>query len=216
MNISDPIADMLTRIRNAQLVGQLDVRMPASGLKAAIAQVLKDEGYIEDFAVRDEGIKRELRIGLKYYAGRPVIERLERINRTLQLIPPENLEGSNVMLRPVKVLFITPSQPIERIAEDLASADVAILTGDITNFGDPPDAFAVVEAADKIELQPQVRKARERLADACDALAASFFCGALVYFFMPDFVVGRWDDVGFLAWSLASGGALFWYRRRHG
>jgi len=46
------------------------------------------------------------------------------------------------------------------------------------------------------------------------ALAASFFCGALVYFFMPDFVVGRWDDVGFLAWSLASGGALFWYRRR--
>ena len=48
------------------------------------------------------------------------------------------------------------------------------------------------------------------------ALTASFFCGALVYFFMPDFVVGRWDDVCFLAWSLASGGALFWYRRRQG
>ncbi|OFZ96586.1 MAG: 30S ribosomal protein S8 [Betaproteobacteria bacterium RIFCSPLOWO2_02_67_12] len=81
MSMSDPIADMLTRIRNAQVVGQIDVQMPASNLKAAIAQVLKDEGYIEDFAVRDEGVKRELRIGLKYYAGRPVIERLERVSK---------------------------------------------------------------------------------------------------------------------------------------
>ena len=55
--------------------------MPASKLKSAIAQVLKDEGYIEDFALRDDGVKKELRIGLKYYAGRPVIERLERVSK---------------------------------------------------------------------------------------------------------------------------------------
>ena len=81
MSMSDPIADMLTRIRNAQMVGQVDVKMPASKLKAAIAQVLKDEGYIEDFAVREDGTRQELRIGLKYYAGRPVIERLERVSK---------------------------------------------------------------------------------------------------------------------------------------
>jgi len=80
MSMSDPIADMLTRIRNAQMVGHVEVSMPSSGLKASIARVLKDEGYIEDFAVRDDGAKKELRIGLKYYAGRPVIERLERIS----------------------------------------------------------------------------------------------------------------------------------------
>jgi small subunit ribosomal protein S8 len=81
MSMSDPIADMLIRIRNAQLVGHTEVAMPASKLKAAIAQVLKDEGYIDDFALRDDGPKRELRIGLKYYAGRPVIERLERVSK---------------------------------------------------------------------------------------------------------------------------------------
>jgi small subunit ribosomal protein S8 len=81
MSMSDPISDMLTRIRNAQTVGHPEVSMPASRLKSAIAKVLKDEGYIEDFAVRDEGPKRELRIGLKYYAGRPVIERLERVSK---------------------------------------------------------------------------------------------------------------------------------------
>jgi small subunit ribosomal protein S8 len=85
MSMSDPIADMLVRIRNAQLVGHTEVVMPASKLKASIAQVLKDEGYIEDFALRDEGgkagAKKELRIGLKYYAGRPVIERLERVSK---------------------------------------------------------------------------------------------------------------------------------------
>ena len=84
MSMSDPIADMLIRIRNAQLVGHAEVAMPASKLKASIAQVLKDEGYIEDFAVRDkadEAAKKELHIGLKYYAGRPVIERLERVSK---------------------------------------------------------------------------------------------------------------------------------------
>ena len=81
MSMTDPIADMLTRIRNAQMVGHLDVGMPHSRLKLSIAQVLKDEGYVEDFAVRDNGNHKELRIGLKYYAGRPVIERLERISK---------------------------------------------------------------------------------------------------------------------------------------
>ena len=84
MSMSDPISDMLTRIRNAQLIGHAEVSMPASRLKASIAQVLKDEGYIEDFALREKGGdkgKKELAIGLKYYAGRPVIERLERVSK---------------------------------------------------------------------------------------------------------------------------------------
>ena len=81
MSMTDPIADMLTRIRNAQMVGQVEVGMPCSKLKVSIAQVLKDEGYVEDFAVRENGPKRELRIGLKYYAGRPVIERIERVSK---------------------------------------------------------------------------------------------------------------------------------------
>lgn len=81
MSMSDPIADMLTRIRNAQAVDKAAVRMPSSKLKIAIAQVLKDEGYIDDFAVQDEGGKHELEISLKYYAGRPVIERIERVSR---------------------------------------------------------------------------------------------------------------------------------------
>ena len=80
MGMTDPIADMLTRIRNAQMVGQIEVKMPASKLKAAIASVLKDEGYIEDFAVHEDGTMQELRIALKYYAGRPVIEKIERVS----------------------------------------------------------------------------------------------------------------------------------------
>ena len=81
MSMSDPIADMLTRIRNAQAVEKSSVAMPASKIKTAIAQVLKDEGYIDAFAVRTEGGKSELEISLKYYAGRPVIERIERVSR---------------------------------------------------------------------------------------------------------------------------------------
>lgn len=81
MSMSDPIADMLTCIRNAQRVDKTEVVVPSSKLKVAIAQVLKDEGYIEGFAVQPNEGKPELRIGLKYYAGRPVIERLERVSR---------------------------------------------------------------------------------------------------------------------------------------
>lgn len=81
MSMSDPVADMLTRIRNAQLSEKQAVAIPASKLKAAIAKVLKDEGYIEDFAVRQNEGKPLLEISLKYYAGRPVIEKIERISR---------------------------------------------------------------------------------------------------------------------------------------
>jgi small subunit ribosomal protein S8 len=81
MSMSDPIADMLTRIRNAQSVDKAVVSMPSSKIKVAIAQVLKDEGYIDGFAVRTEDGKNHLEIALKYYAGRPVIERIERVSR---------------------------------------------------------------------------------------------------------------------------------------
>lgn len=81
MSMSDPIADMLTRIRNAQGVNKTSVVMPSSKLKVAIARVLKDEGYIENFAVAADAGKPVLSIELKYYAGRPVIERIERVSR---------------------------------------------------------------------------------------------------------------------------------------
>ena len=81
MSMSDPIADMFTRIRNAQMVAKQSVSMPSSKLKVAIANVLKDEGYIEGFDIKSDGAKAELKVQLKYYAGRPVIERLERISR---------------------------------------------------------------------------------------------------------------------------------------
>ena len=81
MSMSDPIADMLTRIRNAQMVDKPVATMPSSKLKVAIAQVLKDEGYIDGFSVRANDGKPELDIALKYYAGRPVIERIERVSR---------------------------------------------------------------------------------------------------------------------------------------
>lgn len=81
MSMTDPIADMLTRIRNGQMAEKATVTMPSSKIKAAIAGVLKDEGYIEGFAVRQVDGKPQLDIALKYYAGRPVIEKLERVSR---------------------------------------------------------------------------------------------------------------------------------------
>ncbi len=78
--MSDPIADMLTRIRNAQMVGKATVSMRASKLKASIASVLKDEGYIVDYSV-ETGPKAQLMITLKYYQGRPVIEEINRVSR---------------------------------------------------------------------------------------------------------------------------------------
>jgi small subunit ribosomal protein S8 len=81
MSMTDPIADFLTRIRNGQMAGKTEVAAPASRLKLALAKVLKEEGYIEDFVVADQGEKPTVTVRLKYYQGRPVIERLERVSR---------------------------------------------------------------------------------------------------------------------------------------
>jgi len=82
MSMSDPISDMLTRIRNAQMAEKTTVMMPSSKLKVAIAEVLKDEGYVDGFSViKGDGGKATLEIGLKYYSGRPVIEKIQRISR---------------------------------------------------------------------------------------------------------------------------------------
>ena len=82
MSMSDPIADMLTRIRNAQMAEKSNVKMPFSNVKKAIAQVLVDEGYIDGMSVvGEDGKKPELELSLKYYSGRPVIEKIERVSR---------------------------------------------------------------------------------------------------------------------------------------
>ena len=81
MSMSDPIADMFTRIRNAQAVDQALVRMPSSKLKVSIASVLKQEGYIDDYKVIEGEGKFNLEIELKYYAGQPVIDKIERVSK---------------------------------------------------------------------------------------------------------------------------------------
>jgi small subunit ribosomal protein S8 len=81
MSMSDPIADMLTRIRNAQMAEKVTVTMPSSKLKVALAKVLQDEGYVDGFKVVANDGKPTLEIGLKYYADRPVIEKLQRVSR---------------------------------------------------------------------------------------------------------------------------------------
>jgi small subunit ribosomal protein S8 len=80
--MSDPISDMLTRIRNGQMAEKVTVVMPSSKIKAAIAEVLKDEGYVEGYTVtKGDGGKSTLEIALKYYSGRPVIEQIQRVSR---------------------------------------------------------------------------------------------------------------------------------------
>ncbi|MGC1460396.1 MAG: 30S ribosomal protein S8 [Steroidobacteraceae bacterium] len=81
MSMTDPIADLLTRIRNGQTARKPEVSMASSKLKTAIARVLKEEGYVADVRLEAEGQKTTLTIGLKYYDGRPVIDRLERVSR---------------------------------------------------------------------------------------------------------------------------------------
>ena len=81
MSMTDPIADFLTRIRNGQLSGKPEIAAPSSRIKLALAKVLKDEGYIEDFAVDGDSGKPTVKVRLKYYQGRPVIDRLERVSR---------------------------------------------------------------------------------------------------------------------------------------
>jgi small subunit ribosomal protein S8 len=81
MTINDPIGDFLTRIRNGQQARKRSVSSPSSTVKEAIAAVLKDEGYIADYAVAAEGPKKIITVTLKYYQGKPVIERLERVSK---------------------------------------------------------------------------------------------------------------------------------------
>ena len=81
MSMTDPIADMLTRIRNGQKARKVAVAMPSSSAKVGVAQVLKDEGYITDFSTADEGAKSELTVELKYFEGTPVIESLQRVSK---------------------------------------------------------------------------------------------------------------------------------------
>lgn len=81
MSMQDPVADMLTRIRNAQMSGKKTVSMPASNLKLSVAKVLQDEGYIASADVQEVEGKKSLNIGLKYFEGRPVIAEIDRISR---------------------------------------------------------------------------------------------------------------------------------------
>ena len=81
MSMNDPIADLLTRIRNGQAAGKPEVRAQSSRVKEAIVRVLKDEGYVADFVVSKDGARKSLVVALKYHAGKPVIERLERVSR---------------------------------------------------------------------------------------------------------------------------------------
>lgn len=81
MSMHDPIADMLTRIRNAQAVGEQQVKMPSSKLKISILNILKEEGYIESFEVTESAGKKDLNVTLRYFQGRPVIEKIQRVSR---------------------------------------------------------------------------------------------------------------------------------------
>jgi len=81
MSMQDPLSDMLTRIRNAQMAGKTSVEMPGSKLKSAVAQVLKDEGYVSEFSVSDASGKSRLAIELKYFQGKPVIAEIDRVSR---------------------------------------------------------------------------------------------------------------------------------------
>ena len=80
MSMSDPIADMLTRIRNGQSASKVEVTMPASNMKQSIAKVLKDEGYIKDYSVSEDA-KAEMSVSLKYFDGKPVIDTIDRMSR---------------------------------------------------------------------------------------------------------------------------------------
>lgn len=81
MSMQDPVADMLTRIRNAQSMGIMSVSMPFSNLKTAMLKVLQDEGFIEAFSVKENNQKRDIEVTLRYYQGRPVIEKIQRVSR---------------------------------------------------------------------------------------------------------------------------------------
>lgn len=89
MSMQDPVSDLLTRIRNAQAMGIREVTLPHSNIKTEILRVLKEEGFIESYESIAEGAKKDISIKLKYYQGRPVIERINRVSKpTLRIYKP--------------------------------------------------------------------------------------------------------------------------------
>src|SRR5690625_1319433 len=121
MSMSDPVADMLTRVRNAQMVNKESVSMPSSKLKVAIATVLKDEGYIEGSQV--EGDKKPVpKISLKYYAGRPVIERIDRVSRP----GLREYRGSNDLTQVMNRLGVAIISTSHRVMADRKSRDTGV------------------------------------------------------------------------------------------
>jgi small subunit ribosomal protein S8 len=95
--MTDPIADMLTRIRNGQMAQKKSVTMPSSTMKQAVSVVLKEEGYVENFEVVENGSKPELTITLKYFQGKPVIENIQRVSRPGLRIYKSSSEIPDVM-----------------------------------------------------------------------------------------------------------------------
>lgn len=111
MSMSDPIADMLTRIRNAQQRSKASVSVPASKIKVAIAKVLHEEGYIKDLEVSDKAGKPQLMLQLKYYQGRPVIESLDRVSRPgLRIF--HNAKGLPKVMGGLGVAIVSTSQGV--------------------------------------------------------------------------------------------------------
>ena len=108
MSMSDPIADMLTRIRNAHMVDKKEVNIPASKLKSAIASVMQQEGYIESFSVDGEAATKTLTLKLKYYDDKPVIESLQRISKPSLRVYVKSTEMPSVMNGLGIVIVSTP------------------------------------------------------------------------------------------------------------
>jgi len=106
--MSDPIADMLTRIRNAHMVDKKEVNIPASNLKSAIASVMQQEGYIESFSVEGEAATKTLTIKLKYYDNKPVIDSLERVSKPSLRVYVKSTEMPSVMNGLGIVIVSTP------------------------------------------------------------------------------------------------------------
>ncbi|MDG2353261.1 MAG: 30S ribosomal protein S8 [Gammaproteobacteria bacterium] len=108
MSMSDPIADMLTRIRNAHMVDKKEVNIPASNLKSAIASVMQQEGYIESFSVDGEAATKTITLKLKYYDDKPVIESLQRISKPSLRVYVKSTEMPSVMNGLGIVIVSTP------------------------------------------------------------------------------------------------------------
>ena len=118
MSMSDPIADLLTRIRNAQMVAKTTVSVPSSKVKIAIAQVLKDEGYVRDFQVSKGDNKPVLEIALKYFEGRPAIDKIDRVSRSGLRVYRGKDELPKVMAGLGIAIISTPAGIMSAVSEE--------------------------------------------------------------------------------------------------